>query len=384
MRYVDAVTPSDPIAAVTHADPYPYYADLVARRPLFRHDGSGLWVAASAAAVTEVLTTATCHVRPVTEPVPAAIVGSAAGTIFGRLVRMNDGARHAALKGHVADVLEAVAPGRVSTLAETWARTLADEVQPHGGGRALDELVWRLAPSAVASLLGAPAALVANVVHATGDFVRGIAPGAAPDALERGAVAAERLLEIGRTLASEDGLVSALVRHAPPEEAEAAIANALGFLSQSYEATAGLIANTLVTLARFPDLRRAPALAVVTEVARYDAPVQNTRRFVARDTVVAGQAMKAGDAILVVLAAANRDPAANAAPARFDAERPAPRTFTFGVGPHACPGAILATRIAAAGVAELLRRDLALDALGDNVRYRPSANTRVPVFSSSR
>jgi len=40
--------PSTPIAAVTHANPYPYYATLVAERPLYRDDALGLWVATSA------------------------------------------------------------------------------------------------------------------------------------------------------------------------------------------------------------------------------------------------------------------------------------------------------------------------------------------------
>ena len=372
--------PADAIDAVTHADPYPYYAELVRQRPLHRDDPLGLWIAARADAVTAVLTSARCRVRPLAEPVPSAIVGSPAGEILGRLVRMNDGARSRALKGHVTAVLDRLAPPRIAALAERWARTLADEIHPHAGGDALDAFTWRLAPSVVASLLGASGTLVPDVAHATGDFVRGIGPGASPEALERGAAAASRLLEIGRTLGSADGLVAALTQHAPSEDVEAAIANALGFLSQSYEATAGLIANTLVTVARHPELRQAPALAVVTEVARYDAPVQNTRRFVAEDAVVAGQAMKTGDAVLVVLAAANRDPAANADPARFDVDRRAPRTFTFGLGPHACPGAILATTIAAAGVTELLRGGLALADVAQRVRYRPSANTRIPVF----
>jgi len=39
--------PSTPLAAVTHADPYPYYASLVAQRPFYRDDALGLWVASS-------------------------------------------------------------------------------------------------------------------------------------------------------------------------------------------------------------------------------------------------------------------------------------------------------------------------------------------------
>ena len=48
--------PQDPIAAVTHPDPYPYYADLVAHKPLYYDDRLRLWVASSASVVTAALT----------------------------------------------------------------------------------------------------------------------------------------------------------------------------------------------------------------------------------------------------------------------------------------------------------------------------------------
>jgi hypothetical protein len=68
--------PPDPIAAVTHPDPYPFYADLAVRRPLYRDEALWLWVASSAAVVTAVLTSDLCRVRPPAEPVPAALLGS--------------------------------------------------------------------------------------------------------------------------------------------------------------------------------------------------------------------------------------------------------------------------------------------------------------------
>jgi len=36
--------PRDFLAAVTHPNPYPYYADLVANRPLFHDEALGLWL----------------------------------------------------------------------------------------------------------------------------------------------------------------------------------------------------------------------------------------------------------------------------------------------------------------------------------------------------
>ena len=100
--------PRDPLAAVTHPDPYPYYASLVAERPFYRDEALGLWVASSAAAVTAVLTSDLCRVRPPAEPVPRALLGSPAGDIFGHLVRMNDGPGHCPFKQAVSATLDSV------------------------------------------------------------------------------------------------------------------------------------------------------------------------------------------------------------------------------------------------------------------------------------
>jgi len=123
--------------------------------------------------------------------------------------------------------------------------------------------------------------------------------------------------------------------------------------------------------------------AVIREVLRHDAPVQNTRRFLAADGVIGGQPMAAGDTVLVVLAAANHDTAANPRPERFDEARASRRTFTFGVGPHACPGETLAVSIARAGVESLLAHGLDLDALPARPAYQPSGNVRIPLFAGA-
>jgi cytochrome P450 len=167
------------------------------------------------------------------------------------------------------------------------------------------------------------------------------------------------------------------------------VANAIGFMTQAYEATAGLIGNTLRALSAQPALRASVAAeparleSVIREVLRHDAPVQNTRRFVAEDGVIAGQRMAAGETALVVLAAANHDAAANPRPERFEAARADRRTFTFGAGPHACPGETLAVSIARAGIAGLLAHGLDLDALPAHPAYQPSGNVRIPVFAGA-
>jgi cytochrome P450 len=361
--------PSDPITAVTHPDPYPFYAGLVAQRPLYRDDALGVWVAASAEAVAAVLTSDLCRVRPPAEPVPRALAGSPAGEIFRHLVRMTDGPGHAPCKHAVAATLRSFGETETAAASREWARHLAGELRP-GDSKGLAGFHFHLPVYTVASLLGVHADALPAVFLWTSDLVAAFAPASTAEQIERGQAAAVSLRELFRALGPGDG--------------EVIVANRVGLLVQSHDATAGLIGNTLVALARHPDTRERLAAdpdllpAVLLEVLRHDPPVQNTRRFLARDGVVAGQRMREGDAVLVLLAAANRDPAVNPNPERFDPCRQEMRIFTFGAGIHACPGDALAAAIARVGVEQLLLAGLDPERFAAAVTYRPSANARIP------
>lgn len=381
--------PRDPVAAVIHPDPYPYYAELVAERPMYRDERQGYWVASSAEAVTAVLTSPRCRVRPAAEPVPKAIAGSPAGEIFRRLIRMNDGGGHEAAKYAAAATLGSLDAERLAEESARWARPLAGAgVEP----AAISSFVFALPVHVVGSLLGAPPAFLRQTTQWMSHFVRCLAPSSTPSHIERGKDAAGHLLELGEMMLADgpaEGLLPVLARQARRagvEDRALIVANGIGFMSQAYEATAGLIGNTLLALGTRPALCDAvktdPALlpAVTREVARHDAPVQNTRRWVATAGPVGGHDLGEGDLVVVVLAAANRDPLANPRPHAFEPHRPERRLFTFGVGPHACPGEALAVGIAAAGVAALLEAGLEPATLPSRLTYRPSANTRIPLF----
>jgi cytochrome P450 len=375
---------TDPIAAVTHLDPYPFYADLVAHRPLYRDEALRLWVAPSAAAVTAVLTSDLCRVRPPSEPVPAALLGSPAAEIFRHLVRMNDGPGHCPFKQAVAAALDSLDPARVAAESRRWARELDSQD--------LADFAFRLPVTVVASLLGVPEDSLDQTVRWMRSFVPALAPGCDPEVLEQGKAAAGDLLDFFRSLPASEGLLTTLGREARRlgrGDDSVIIANGIGLMFQAHDATAGLIGNTLLALASHPEaydqITDNPSLLseAVLETQRFDPPVQNTRRFVARDGIVAGQTMQEGDAILVVLAAANRDPSVNPNPDRFDLFRKDRRTFTFGAGVHACPGEKLATAIAQVGIEQALRSGLDLERFAADRAYRPSVNGRIPWAAAS-
>ncbi|MNT32428.1 Biotin biosynthesis cytochrome P450 [compost metagenome] len=165
----------------------------------------------------------------------------------------------------------------------------------------------------------------------------------------------------------------------------ALLANLVGLLSQTCDATAGLLGNSLIALAREPALRplartRDGLLTIVEETCRHDPSVQNTRRFAIEPVEIAGTSLAAGDAVLVLLASAHRDPVFNPDPDRFMPVRAQRRVLGFGHGMHACPGQALACTLAAAGLEALLSQHSASDLDALDWHYRPSVNGRIPVF----
>ena len=377
----DAGLAVNPVSAVTQPDPYPYYAELVSRQPGYFDDELNAVVLSSAALVSGALTEPALRVRPPAEPVPAGIAGTAAGAVFGQLVRMTDGTSQRRLKDIVSAALGSLDQEAVRQLAARTAGAILDD------SGSLDDILFQLPARVVAGLCGLTDGADAEAARLIGDFVLCLSATANPEQLAAAAEAAEQLQQLmaSRLTEGSDSLLGELVRAARradwPQTAPL-VANAVGFLSQTYDATAALIANTLVAVDR--EGRPATDLtSFVREVARHDSPVHNTRRFAAAALAIGDQQVEPGGCVLLVLAAANRDPAANPDPAAFDPGRLGARLFTFGAAGHGCPGEQLAIGIATAAVEQLLAAGLDPGAL-TRTGYRPSGNIRCPQFSQQR
>jgi cytochrome P450 len=362
----------NPISAATHVDPYPYYAELRADGGLTFHPELKLWVASSARAVCAVLAHADCRVRPAQEPVPKAIAKSMAGKVFGQLMRMNDGERQRCPRSAIEPELAALDLEPIIALVAARLITAdADGVY---------KAMFRGPVCVVAALLGFTPAQARAVSELTADFVACLSPLSNDLQLAAAEAATEQLRGYFIELLAEPAsdFLSAIQQRFAGDE-ETLIANLIGLCSQTFEACAGLIGNTLLALRRQPALRGESIEALLNEVQRFDPPVQNTRRFVAAPCEIAGVRVEAGDVILLLLASANRDPALNEQPEEFLPQRENRRSFSFGSGRHQCPGQALAMSIAGATVREILAKGIDLNCL--NWHYRPSLNGRIPVFS---
>jgi cytochrome P450 len=134
-------------------------------------------------------------------------------------------------------------------------------------------------------------------------------------------------------------------------------------LAAGFETTVNLIGNGAALLTSHPEqlarLRTDPAMwpGAVDEILRFDSPVQRTGRIAQRDTTVAGEPLRRGQIVVIMLGGANRDPAVFPDPNRFDVGRAgAGEHVAFSSGIHYCLGAGLARMEGEVGLRALFDR----------------------------
>jgi cytochrome P450 len=152
-------------------------------------------------------------------------------------------------------------------------------------------------------------------------------------------------------------------------------------LIAGHETTVNLIANAVLALLRNPGqwaaLSADPdhAAAVVEETLRYDPPVQLISRIAAEDMAIGEVKVPQGDTMLLLLAAAHRDPAEFERPDVFDPRRKPFRHLGFGRGQHFCLGAPLARLEAAVALSAVTAR-FGNARLIDEPQYKPNFTLR--------
>ncbi len=163
---------------------------------------------------------------------------------------------------------------------------------------------------------------------------------------------------------------------------EEVIANTIITLIGGHETTTNLIASGFLTLLHNPEsfelLRSRPdiAKAAVEELLRYESPVQHTARIAHADFELGGKTILKGSRIVVVLAAANRDPNRFPDPDRLNLLREDNRQVAFGWAAHFCFGAPLARMEGQIAFNTLLRRLVNPVLLEETLSWRSNAGLR--------
>jgi cytochrome P450 len=173
---------------------------------------------------------------------------------------------------------------------------------------------------------------------------------------------------VGEKIANpSDDLLSGLVERIDAGELTRREAVEMGVLMlfAGHETTANMIALGTLALLEHPgqlallrDTDDPKVIAsAVDELLRYLTITHGgLRRVALADIEIAGQVIRAGEAIVVVNETANRDPAVFPDPDRLDLQRDARQHVTFGYGVHQCLGQSLARMELQVAYPTLLRR----------------------------
>jgi cytochrome P450 len=376
------------------ADPYPTYAELRSTAPVHRvelPDGRGVWLITRYDDVQAVLkdgrfvkdwrSALTPEQLAQVPPIPEVMEP------LSRNMLDMDPPDHERLRALVSKAFTPRLIERMRPRVQAIADALLDSVQDRSEMDLIDDYAFPLPITVIAELLGVPAEDRNNFREWSDAAVSG---NSTQEYVEEVLIPhMQAFTDYLRALFEEkrknprDDLVSALVR---AEEAGDKLSEheLLGMvfllLVAGHETTVNLIGNGVLALLQHPDqlrrLRDDPSLIkpAVEELLRYDGPVEtSTERFAREDIQIGETVIPRGEMVLVVLAAADRDPARFADPDELDITRADNRHLAFGKGIHHCLGAPLARMEGQIAIATLLARmpKLRLKDSPDSLSWRP-------------
>ena len=367
----------DLLGAVDVVDPYPLWQSLLESGPVVAPDGSFALLSSHAHCDAVLRSTAVSSDRRNSTRWQG-VAAAMSEADRARLERQRsflflDPPDHTRLRRLVSKAFTPRVVERLGPLAEQLTTELLDAAAARGGLELVGDLAYPLPVTVISRMLGVPAEDHVRFAGWSEVLARSLddtlsAGDPAEIALRRRAVDDFRAyftaLAATRRAEPQDDLLTALVTAEDDGDRlteDELLSTAMLLLIAGHETTVNLIANGTLALLRDPALRAQVAedpecaAGVVEEVLRLDPPVQLTMRIPLEDVDVPGGRVSAGGTIILLLAAAGRDPLQHEDPLRLDPGRRSPH-LAFSAGPHFCLGAALARLEARIALTALARR----------------------------
>jgi pimeloyl-[acyl-carrier protein] synthase len=375
------------------ADPYPLYAQLREEDPVHWDPFLQAWVVTRYADAVDVLHRFSADRAPSAADFEALSCASLSpiAQVMAKQMLFLDGAAHARLRSLAA---VAFSPQRVKALCDNIRKIvdgLIDKIAERGHAELLADFGEPLPAMVTAEILGVPASDHRQLKAWSLDFGRML--GSIHHAAE---FSSQIIRSVNEAVvyfrdaihqsndASPLGLVQALATaeiDGVRLTEEEVIANCILVTVGAQEEITNLIGNGVLTLLRHPhtiaqlsDTSMLPA--AVEELLRYESPTQQTMRVAPEDVMFGGKLIRKRQQVIVLLAAANRDPEKFADPERFDPGRKDNRHLAFGWAAHFCFGATLARAQGQIAIERLLRRLANLSLESPQANWRTNLSLR--------
>jgi cytochrome P450 len=365
MTIPDIDTPRLPWDA---ADPYPYYEHRRRDGNVVWDDTAAAWLVLGHRPAQQILGGTGWTSSPLANPAAPPVVRALGEDFLRRNLLTTDGVNHQRLRGAVRDVFTR---SFIAGLEEGIEAIAAGTIDDAPAGVEFDfmaEIALPLPIAVAATWLGLDVDAARLLREESPAISRMLGDFGDVDAVEAGSAAFAALLTELLPLAADrrthpgDDLLS-FIAAASDLELDEVVTTAVVIAIAGHETTANLLGSAMIRLLTpAPDGRR-PIDAIdtvddglVTELLRLDGPVQAVGRTATVDHVLDGVVIHAGEPALVVLAAANRDPAVFDHPDQLRTDRSGPAPLAFGYGAHYCLGAALARLEIAIALRHVLAR----------------------------
>jgi amino acid adenylation domain-containing protein len=342
------------------ANPYPLFQRLRREDPVHWDAFLHAWVVTRYADVLEVLHSFSADRTPTPEQLNAMGLSqlSPIAQVMVKQMLFMDAPAHTRLRGLAS---KAFTPAKVELLKahiQDIANRLLDAIEVKGSMDVIADLADILPAIVTAEMLGVPVSdhrqlkkWSANFAEMLGNFQHN--PDRAPAMLQTVEEMTSYFRDATREIKAHprEGLIHSLLTAELDGDRfteEEVVANTIVTMVGGQETTTNLIGNGLLTLLRNPDememLRTDPSLipSAVEEMLRYESPSQHTARLAPTDRTLGGKQIQKRQAVIAVMAAANRDPERFPDPDRFDIRRADNKHVAFGYAAHFCFGAPLA------------------------------------------
>jgi cytochrome P450 len=294
---------------------------------------------------------------------------------FGSMINMDD-PKHYRLRSIVSKGFTPKEVTQVEGYVRTKAAAVVDRILdkfPEGECDFVDEIAAALPLEVICDMMGIPTEDTAKIYHWTNVILGAGDPDVGGDytylmtmALEMFQYAQE--LGESRRANPTDDITSVMMN--AEVDGDQLTAQEFGsffilLVVAGNETTRNAISHGMKALTDFPEQREkwfgdfeTHTRTAVDEIVRFSTPVIHFRRTATEDTVLGGQQLHAGDKVVMLYSAANRDDRVFRDPESFDVTRPLqPAQVGFGAGgPHFCLGANLARREIAVMFDEIRRR----------------------------
>lgn len=378
------------------ADPYPFYEARRAEGQVVWDDTAQAWLALSYQAAREVLGGVGWTSDPLANPLARAAIDPLSADFFAGSMLFADGAQHTRLRTAVRDVFTRSFAANLRAGVEAIAAALIDEPEVGVPFDFMADIALPLPIAVIAGWLDLEPATARLLRELSPVIIRMLGALADPDEIAAGAAAGASLMAEFLPLAADrrthpgDDLLSFIAAD-PDVSLDEVVATAILIAVAGHETTANMLGAGIVTLltlaedgSRVLDRINPADPALVTELLRLHGPVQSTVRTATTDHTIAGTRIAAGDTVLVVVAAANRDPAVFDQPDQFQLDRQDSAPLSFGYGAHYCLGAAVAQLELTTAIPKIIDRQ---PVLAGSVHWRDVPAIRgplsVPVIFSS-